>query len=122
MIIMNPAKYVQPTAQPLLLVSKDLPFLETHRGVRCPVALKPRDIRVAMSAQIRRLGARLALRDLASIVRMPGEVGRPSEVRTVGAGTGADLSDIGGTNGRSSTDERIASLHPRSTTVCFVRI
>jgi hypothetical protein len=43
MIIMNPAKYVQPTAQPLLLVlaSNDLPFLETHRSDRCPIAVRP---------------------------------------------------------------------------------
>jgi hypothetical protein len=32
MIIMNPAKYVHPTAQPLLLVSKDLPLLEPNRS------------------------------------------------------------------------------------------
>jgi len=73
MIIMNPAKYVQPTAQPLLLVSKDLPFLETHRGVRCPVALKPRDIRVAMSAQIRRSEGRATRRATSLASSGPGE-------------------------------------------------
>jgi len=54
MIIMNPAKYVQPTAQPLLLVlaSNDLSFLETHRSVRCPIAANRGNTRVAMRAQI----------------------------------------------------------------------
>jgi hypothetical protein len=52
MIIMNPAKYVQPTAQPLLFVSKDLPFLDVHRSDRSPIAVEPGDTRVAMRAQI----------------------------------------------------------------------
>src|SRR6476661_9816215 len=85
MIIMNPAKYVQPTAQPLLLVSKDLPLLEPGpQPHRFFIATAHGDIRVPMNAQVGQLlRPHPAPRHLASIVRIPDAVFRcSSEVRT----------------------------------------